>query len=75
MKANPRFRPFKLKNGMEWFILSVGKTEMDQFQADRHIMTANKTPIQLMKREYFDDPFFCAGDLVYNGVVIREQAD
>ena len=42
-KANPRIRPFKLKeNGTEWFVLFVGQEQFRDAQNDTDIKTANQ---------------------------------
>jgi hypothetical protein len=40
-KANPRIRPFKLKNGREYFVLFAGPNCFRDLQSDSTIITAN----------------------------------
>lgn len=71
-KANPRIRPYKLKNGREYFVLFVGSNEFRDLQADSTIITAN-TQARPREGDGLDkNPLFQDGDLLYNGVIIRE---
>ena len=71
-KANPRIRPYKLKNGREYFVLFAGPNCFRDLQADTTIINANS---QARPREgdgLDKNPLFQDGDLLYNGVIIRE---
>ncbi len=72
-KANPRIRPFKLKeNGTEWFVLFVGQEQFRDAQNDNDIKTANQNSRARENQGYLKNPIFVDGDLLYNGVIIRE---
>lgn len=72
-KANPRIRPYKLKdNGTEWFVLFVGQEQFRDAQNDTAIMTANQQSRARENQGYLKNPIFVDGDLLYNGVIIRE---
>lgn len=72
-KANPRIRPFKLKeNGTEWFVLFVGQEQFRDAQNDADIKTANQNSRARENQGYLKNPIFVDGDLLYNGVIIRE---
>jgi len=72
-KANPRIRPFKLKeNGTEWFVLFVGQEQFRDAQNDTDIKTANQNSRAREAQGYLKNPIFVDGDLLYNGVIIRE---
>ena len=72
-KANPRIRPFKLKeNGTEWFVLFVGQEQFRDAQNDTDIKTANQNSRARENQGYLKNPIFVDGDLLYNGVIIRE---
>jgi Protein of unknown function (DUF4043) len=72
-KANPRIRPFKLKeNGTEWFVLFVGQEQFRDAQNDSSILTANQQSRDRENKGYLKNPIFVDGDLLYNGVIIRE---
>lgn len=71
-KANPRIRPYKLKNGREYFVLFVGPNCFRDLQADSTIITAN-TQARPREGDGLDkNPLFQDGDLLYNGIIIRE---
>jgi Protein of unknown function (DUF4043) len=71
-KANPRIRPYKLKNGREYFILFVGSNAFRDLQNDTTIITAN-TQARPREGEGLDkNPLFQDGDLIYNGIIARE---
>jgi hypothetical protein len=72
-KANPRIRPYKLKeNGTEWFVLFVGQEQFRDAQNDNDIKTANQNSRAREQQGYLKNPIFVDGDLLYNGVIIRE---
>lgn len=72
-KANPRIRPFKLKeNGTEWFVLFVGQEQFRDAQNDADIKAANTNARAREGQGYLKNPIFVDGDLLYNGVIIRE---
>ena len=72
-KANPRIRPFRLKeNGTEWFVLFVGQEQFRDAQNDIDIKTANQNSRAREAQGYLKNPIFVDGDLLYNGVIIRE---
>lgn len=70
--ANPRIRPYKLKNGREYFVLFAGPNCFRDLQADTTIISAN-TQARPREGDGLDkNPLFQDGDLLYNGVIIRE---
>jgi len=72
-KANPRIRPYKLKeNGTEWFVLFVGQEQFRDASNDTDIKTANQNSRARENQGYLKNPIFVDGDLLYNGVIIRE---
>ena len=71
-KANPRIRPYKLKNGREYFVLFCGSNCFRDLQSDTTIINAN-TQARPREGDGLDtNPLFQDGDLLYNGVIIRE---
>jgi hypothetical protein len=69
-KANPRFRPFKMENETEWFILFADKKEFEELKNDPNISLANTN-----SRHDLNSPPFESFDLLYNGFIIREITD
>lgn len=71
-KANPRIRPYKLKNGREYFVVFAGSNCFRDLQNDTTIITAN-TQARPREGDGLDkNPLFQDGDLIYNGMIIRE---
>src|ERR1017187_3732197 len=71
-KANPRIRPYQLKNGREAFAMFCGSNAFRDLQADTTMINANT---QARPREgdgMNKNPLFQDGDLIYNGVIFRE---
>jgi hypothetical protein len=72
-KANPRIRPYKVKeNGTEWFVLFVGQEQFRDAQNDATILTNNQNARAREGNAYLKNPIFVDGDLLDNGVIIRE---
>ena len=72
-KANPRIRPFKIKeNGTEWFVLFVGQEQFRDAQNDATILTNNQNARGREGGAMMKNPIFVDGDLLDNGVIIRE---
>jgi len=71
-KANPRIRPYKLKNGREYFVVFAGSNCFRDLQSDSTIITAN-TQARPREGDGLDkNPLFQDGDLLYNGIIFRE---
>jgi hypothetical protein len=70
--ANPRIRPYKLKNGREYFVCFANSLQFRDLQADPTIINAN-TQARPREDDGLDsNPLFQDGDLLYNGIIIRE---
>jgi N4-gp56 family major capsid protein len=70
--ANPRIRPYKLKNGREYFVCFINSLQFRDLQADATIINAN-TQARPREGDGLDkNPLFQDGDLLYNGVIFRE---
>jgi Protein of unknown function (DUF4043) len=71
-KASPRIRPYKLKNRREYFVAFAGPNGFRDLQADTTIINAN-TQARPREGDGLDkNPLFQDGDLLYNGIIIRE---
>lgn len=71
-KANPRIRPYQLKNGREYFVMFLGSNAFRDLQLDTTIINANT---QARPREgdgVSKNPLFQDGDLLYSGIIFRE---
>jgi uncharacterized protein DUF4043 len=73
MAANPKIRPYKLKeNGTEWFVVFVGLEQFRDAANDSDIKTANQNSRSRENAGYLKNPIFVDGDLLYNGIIIRQ---
>lgn len=71
-KANPRIRPYQVKGGREYFVLFCGSNAFRDIQTDTTIVNAN-TQARAREGNGMDkNPLFQDGDLLYNGIIIRE---
>lgn len=70
--ANPLIRPYQLKNGDPWFVLFVGSLTFRDIKTDSTIAQANR---EARPRNVMENPIFTDGDLVYDGVIIKEVSD
>lgn len=67
MNANPAIKPFKTKDGYEWFVAFAGSNAFRDLKADMDSVHQNAAP-----REIKDNPIYQDGDLIYDGVIIRQ---
>ena len=68
--ANPKIRPFKLKDGREYFVAFSGSRTFRDMKSSLDTINSNVRP-----REgdgFNKNPIFQDGDLMYDGVIIRE---
>jgi hypothetical protein len=70
--ANPRIRPYRLKNGREYFVCFANSLQFRDLQADPTIIQAN-TQARPREGDGLDqNPLFQDGDLLYSGIIVRE---
>ena len=70
--ANPRIRPYKLRNGREYFVIFANSLQFRDLKADPAIIQAN-TQARPREGDGLDkNPVFQDGDLLWDGCVIRE---
>lgn len=67
MNANPAIKPYKTKDGYEWFVAFAGTNSFRDLKADLDSVHQNAAP-----REIKNNPIYQDGDLVYDGVIIRQ---
>jgi hypothetical protein len=67
-------RPFRsdMTAGREWFVYFVGSREFSEYQNDATIAAANTNA---RPRDVETNPLFQSGDLIWNGVIIREMPE
>jgi hypothetical protein len=64
--ANPKIRPLRVKQDEEWYVALAGTRAFRSIQAD--LSSENQYAMERGK----DNPLFTGGDLIYDGVVIKE---
>lgn len=69
--ADPHIRPHKVKDGSgkEYFVLFAGSLPFRDLKEDSVMQTANR---EARERGVGTNPIFQDGDLIYDGVIIRE---
>lgn len=71
--STPLIRPYQIrKDQTPWFVFFVDSFGFRDLQEDSSIVQANR---EARPRVVKDNPIFVDGDLVYNGVIIREIYD
>ena len=66
--ADPKIRPIKVAGDEEWYVAFAGSNTFRDFSDDSTIQQANRDAWQRGK----DNPLFTGGDLIYDGVIVRE---
>ena len=71
--ANPRIRPYKVKEtNREYFVVFANSLQFRDLQADTTIINANTQARPREGNGMDKNPLFQDGDLLYNGLIIRE---
>lgn len=68
--ASPKIRPFKLTDGREYFVAFAGSNNFYQLKSDQD--TVNKDARPREGNGVDKNPIFQDGDLIENGVIVRE---
>jgi len=66
--ASPRIRPISVNDDEEWFVMFVPSLPFRDLMQDPVIINS----LQYAWDRGRDNPLFTAGDILYNGVIIRE---
>lgn len=66
--ANPKVRPIKVEGDEEWYVVLCGSNTFRDFGADSDVKEAHK----LAWERGQDNPLFTGGDLIYDGMIVRE---
>jgi N4-gp56 family major capsid protein len=66
--ANPRIRPITVNNDEEWFVMFVPSYAFRDLMKDPTIVNA----LQYAWNRGSDNPLFTAGDILFDGVIIKE---
>lgn len=69
--CNPLIRPVKMKSDEAWYVYFVGKYGFRDLRNDSRMKTAMENALPRMK----DNPLFSGGDLVWDGVIVKQVED
>jgi N4-gp56 family major capsid protein len=69
-QANPRIRPYKLEDGREYFVAFAGSYPFRDLKASLETVNKDARPREAAGME--KNPIFQDGDLIYDGVIVRE---
>ncbi|MDX3926744.1 MAG: DUF4043 family protein [Shinella sp.] len=70
--AVPAIRPYKTKNGYEYFVAFAGTNAFRDYSNDPTIVSLNKDARAREGDGMNKNPLFQDGDLIVNGIIIRE---
>jgi hypothetical protein len=70
--CRPKIRPYKTKDGGSWYVFFVGSFGFRDLQEDSTIAQANR---EARPRAVMDNPIFTNGDLLYQGIIVKEVKD
>lgn len=69
--CNPLIRPIMIKEDEPWYVLFVGKYSFRDLRTNTTMTQAMREALPRTK----DNPLFAGGDLVWDGVIIKEVPD
>ena len=78
MNADPKIRPFKTRNGYEYFVAFCGTNTFRDLKDNLNTLTGTGVNIHARPRETMgpngapDNPLFQDGDQLYDGVIVRQ---
>lgn len=67
--ASPHIRPYRTKDGREFFVMLCGPRAFRDLKADTTILSANR---DARVRDVDSNPIFQDGDVIYDGVLYHE---
>lgn len=70
--ASPAIRPFRLEDGREYFVMFAGARSFRDLKNDSVMINANRDARAREGGGMNDNPLFQDGDLIYDGVIIRQ---
>jgi N4-gp56 family major capsid protein len=70
--ASPAIRPFRLEDGREYFVMFVGARAFRDLKTDSNMTNANRDARARENNGMDNNPLFQDGDLIIDGVIIRQ---
>ncbi len=72
MNANPAIKPYKTRDGYEYFVAFAGTNAFRDLRADATIVANNREARAREGNGMDKNPLFQDGDLIHDGVIIRQ---
>ncbi len=72
MNANPAIKPYKTKDGYEYFVAFAGTNSFRDLRNDATIISNNRDARSREGNGMDKNPLFQDGDLIHDGVIIRQ---
>lgn len=69
--TGPAINPYMTEDGEEWYVVFVNRRQMRDLRRDPTMFQANRDAMERGK----NNPLFRNGDLLWNGMIIKEVAD
>jgi len=69
--TGPAINPYMTEDGEEWYVVFVNRRQMRDLRRDATMFQANRDAMERGK----NNPLFRNGDLLWNGMIIKEVAD
>lgn len=69
--TGPAINPYMTEDGEEWYVVFVHRRQMRDLRRDPTMFQANRDAMERGK----NNPLFRNGDLLWNGMIIKEVAD
>lgn len=69
--AHPRIRPYRNKQGVEWFIAFLHPLAFRDLRNDPSM----RQDLQLAMERGKDNPLFAGGDLITDGIIVKEEPE
>lgn len=66
--ANPKIRPIKVNGDEEWYVMFVGSEMFRDLKLDTNIVQSRQYALE----RGTDNPLFTDGDIMWDGVIVRE---
>lgn len=69
--TGPAINPYMTEDGEEWYVVFVNRRQMRDLRRDATMFQANRDAMERGR----NNPLFRNGDLLWNGMIIKEVAD
>jgi N4-gp56 family major capsid protein len=66
--ANPKIRPIKVDGDSEWYVMFANSNSFRDLKLDTNIVQSRQYAMERGK----DNPLFTDGDIIWDGVIVRE---